>query len=93
MRVIDTIKLRLEESLAPVRLEIVDESHRHEGHGGAKPSGETHFNVVIVSAAFEGKTRIARHRMIFETLKDLMDAPVHALALNTLTPQEAASRQ
>ncbi|MEQ1889549.1 MAG: BolA family protein [Alphaproteobacteria bacterium] len=92
MRISETIRGRLEQGLAPVTLEIVDDSHRHEGHGGARPSGETHFNVVIVSAAFDGKTRVARHRMVFEILKDLMDAPVHALALSTLTPAEAASR-
>lgn len=87
-----TIRARLEQSLAPTQLEITDESHRHAGHGGAKPSGETHFNLLIVSAAFTRKTRVARHRMVYEILKDLMDAPVHALALTTLTPQEAASR-
>ena len=92
MRISETIRARLEQGLSPASLEIVDDSHRHEGHGGAKASGETHFNVVIVSAAFEGKTRVTRHRMVFEILKDLMDAPVHALALSTLTPAEAASR-
>ncbi|MGK2872321.1 MAG: BolA family protein [Alphaproteobacteria bacterium] len=88
MNVADTIRIRLEQKLAPSSLEVVDESHRHEGHSGAKPSGETHFNVVIVSAAFAGKTRIARHRMVFDVLQDLMDAPVHALTLSTRTPDE-----
>lgn len=93
MSVADSIRTRLEQKLAPAWLEIVDESHRHAGHGGARPSGETHFNVVIVSAAFEGKNRVARHRMVFEALEDLMTAPVHALSLSALTPGEAASRQ
>ncbi|MDP1671117.1 MAG: BolA family protein [Alphaproteobacteria bacterium] len=88
MNVADTIRIRLEQMLAPSSLEVVDESHRHEGHSGAKPSGETHFNVVIVSAAFAGKTRIARHRMVFDVLQDLMDAPVHALTLSARTPDE-----
>jgi BolA protein len=92
MNVAETIRTKLEQSLAPSLLEIVDESHRHAGHSGAKPSGETHFNVVIVSSAFTGFTRVARHRMVFEILKELMDAPVHALALSTHTPEEAASR-
>ena len=92
MRVSEIIRTKLEQALAPVSLEIIDESHRHEGHSGSKPSGETHFNVTIVSAAFEGKTRIARHRMVFDVLKAQMDAPIHALALSTLTPKEQASR-
>ena len=92
MRVSDTIRRLLEQGLLPQSLTIEDESHRHEGHGGAKPSGETHFNVTIIAAAFAGKSRVARHRMVFELLAELMDNPVHALALTTLTPQEAASR-
>lgn len=92
MNVADTIRIRLEQKLAPSSLEVVDESHCHEGHSGAKPSGETHFNVVIVSAAFAGKTRIARHRMVFDVLQDLMDAPVHALTLSARTPDETALR-
>lgn len=91
MNVADKIRSKLELSLAPALLEIVDDSHRHAGHGGAKPSGETHFNVIVVSEAFAGKSRVLRHRMVYEALKDLMDAPVHALALTTRTPQEAAS--
>ncbi|MSP43072.1 MAG: BolA family transcriptional regulator [Alphaproteobacteria bacterium] len=91
MSTAETIRARLEQSLAPVRLEIMDESHRHEGHSGARPSGETHFNVTIVASIFTGKTRVARHRMVFDILGDLMDAPVHALSLSTLTPEEAGS--
>ncbi len=92
MRVSEIIRTKLEQGLAPTSLEIIDESHRHEGHSGSKPSGETHFNVTIVSAVFTGKTRVARHRMVFDLLKEQMDNPVHALALSTLTPEEAASR-
>jgi len=93
MSVADSIRARLEQKLAPTRLEIVDESHRHAGHGGARPSGETHFNIVIVSAAFEGKNRVARHRMVYDALEDLMAAPVHALSLSALTQGETPSRQ
>jgi len=92
MTVASKIRSKLELSLAPVELEIVDESHRHAGHSGAQPGGETHFNVRIVSAAFEGKNRVERHRMIFGALQELMNAPVHALSLNALAPAEAASR-
>jgi len=92
MRVSEIIRTKLEESLAPALLEIIDESHRHESHSGSKPSGETHFNVTIVSTVFEGKTRVARHRMVFDLLKEQMDAPIHALALTTLTPKEHVSR-
>ncbi len=92
MTVAEKIRSQLEQSLAPIELEIVDESHRHAGHSGAQPGGETHFNVRIVSAAFEGKNRVERHRMVFGVLQELMNAPVHALSLNTLTPHEAGSR-
>lgn len=88
MNVASMIRARLEQSLAPSILEIIDESHRHAGHGGAKPSGETHFRLRVVAKAFVGKNRLARHRMIYDALADLMDAPVHALALSTLTPEE-----
>lgn len=92
MRTAETIRRLLEQKLSPISLEIVDESHRHEGHSGFKPSGETHFNVTIVSEAFAGKSRVTRHRMVYEIVKEQMDAPVHALALSTLTPEEAALR-
>lgn len=88
MRIAGIIRERLEQGFKPLRLEITDESHRHAGHGGAKASGETHFGVLIVSAAFAGKNRVARHRMVYAALQDLMDAPVHALALTTRTPEE-----
>lgn len=88
MNVASMIRARLEQSLAPSILEIIDESHRHAGHGGAKPSGETHFRLRVVAKAFAGKNRLARHRMVYDAIADLMDAPVHALALSTLTPEE-----
>lgn len=92
MTVAEKIRSKLEQSLAPIELEIIDESHRHAGHSGAQPGGETHFNVRIVSAAFEGKNRVERHRMVFGVLQELMNAPVHALSLNALAPQETDSR-
>ncbi len=65
---------------------IVDESHRHAGHAGARPEGETHFTVTIVSAAFAGLNRVARQRLVYETLADELATRVHALSLTTLAP-------
>ena len=88
-----TIDNKLRARFAPARLRIEDESHKHRGHVGHREGGETHFHVEIVSAAFEGQSRVARQRLVYETLKDDM-APggIHALALTTLTPAEAEKR-
>jgi BolA protein len=88
MSVADTIRTKLTERFAPVRLEIADESHRHIGHEGARPGGETHFTVTIVSAAFVGQTRVARQRLVYQTLAEELATRVHALSLTTLTPDE-----
>jgi len=79
-------KLRMR--FAPQRLSIEDESSRHRGHAGYREGGESHFRVEIVSTAFAGKTRVARQRLVYETLKDELAAGLHALALTTLTPEE-----
>jgi BolA protein len=79
---------KLRTRFAPSRLSIEDESSQHRGHSGHREGGESHFRVEIVSAAFEGKSRVARQRLVYETLKDEFDAGLHALALTTLTPQE-----
>ena len=88
MTVADEIHAKLTGALAPSRLEVVDESHKHEGHGGWRPGGETHFNVTVVSAAFDGKSRVERQRLVYEILKEELAGPVHALALTTRTPAE-----
>lgn len=80
---------KLTGALAPVELEIVDDSDRHRGHKGAGGGG--HFNVRVVSAAFDGKSLVARHRLVYEVLAAEMAGPVHALALRTLTPAEASA--
>lgn len=80
--------LRRLESLAPQRLELVDESAQHAGHAGAAPGGNTHWRVTIVSAAFAGKPTVARHRMIYQALGELMQSPIHALAINARAPGE-----
>ncbi len=89
MSVAETIREKLESALKPELLEVEDDSHRHKGHAGHRPGGETHFNVTIVAAAFKGRTRIERHRLVTAALADVMGNPVHALGLKTLTPEEA----
>jgi BolA protein len=88
MSIAAEIDRKLTAALAPSRLVIEDESHKHEGHGGWRPGGETHFRVTVVASAFEGKSRVERQRMVYEILADEMAGPVHALALATKTPAE-----
>jgi len=75
-------------ALAPERLELVDESAKHAGHAGAAPGGNTHWRLTLVSAAFAGKSTVARHRMIYAALGDLMQNPIHALAIAARAPGE-----
>jgi len=86
----DEIRARLAAALDPLRVEIEDESHRHAGHAGARAGGESHFRALVVSARFEGKSRVERQRMVYAALGDLMSGPgaIHALAMQTLTPDE-----
>jgi BolA protein len=86
-----TITKKLQEAFAPESLDVVDESHLHAGHAGHRPGGETHFRVYIVSRAFEGKSRLDRHRMINQVLADDLAAGVHALALKAHAPGEAGN--
>jgi len=79
---------KLRSHFAPARLAVEDESSRHLGHAGWREGGETHFRVEIVSAAFEGQSRVARQRLVYAALQDEFDAGLHALALTTLTPGE-----
>jgi BolA protein len=87
-KVAKTIDNKLRSEFAPSRLAVEDESSRHHGHAGWRDGGETHFRVEIVSAAFEGQTRVARQRLVYAALKDEFAAGLHALALTTLTPEE-----
>lgn len=84
---VDLIRRRLDAALAPAALDIEDESHRHAGHAGAR-DGRGHFRVRIVSAAFEGKPALARHRAVYAALGDLMQTDIHALAIDARTPEE-----
>jgi BolA protein len=88
MSVADTIRRKLTERLAPTRLEVEDESHRHIGHEGARPGGETHFAVTITSTAFTGQSRMARQRLVHQALADELATRIHALSLTTLAPEE-----
>jgi BolA protein len=88
MAVADRIREKLSAGLQPTRLEIVDDSHKHAGHAGARPGGESHFTVEVVSAAFEGMGRVERQRLVYRLLEEEMAGPVHALALRTIAPSE-----
>jgi BolA family transcriptional regulator, general stress-responsive regulator len=88
MSVAETMREKLTQRFTPSSLEILDESHRHAGHAGARPGGETHFAVTIVSAVFAGKSRVARQRLVYQTLAEELANQVHALSLTTLTPDE-----
>lgn len=86
---IDRIRDKLTTALEPVRLEIEDDSARHHGHAGARPGGESHFNVLIESAAFEGVNKVARQRLVYKALAEEMADQVHALSVKALAPGEA----
>lgn len=88
MRVSETITKKLQEAFTPDSVDVVDESHLHEGHAGHRPGGQTHFRVYIVSQAFAGKSRIDRHRMINTVLADDLAGGVHALAIHAAAPDE-----
>ena len=90
MSMAERIRAKLAAGLDPVALDVQDESAKHAGHAGARPGGETHFDVYVVAAAFQGQSRVARQRMVYRLLGDEIAAGVHALAMTTLTPDEAA---
>lgn len=90
MSVQASIRRKLGCALSPLRLDIVDESALHAGHAGARPGGETHFRVEIVSPRFAGLSRIARQRLVHAILAEDLKTNVHALALKTLAPEEDA---
>jgi BolA protein len=79
---------RLNSALSPTRIELTDDSEQHRGHGGYNPEGESHFSLRIQSAAFAGKNRVERQRMIYAALGDLMESRVHALSIKASAPGE-----
>lgn len=81
----EAMQAALARSLSPSHLEVLDESYQHAGHAGANGSGMgTHFRVRIASPLFEGRSRVARHRLVYDALQDFIDQGVHAIAIETL---------
>lgn len=77
---------RLNQALGPSHIDLVDQSEQHRGHGGYNPAGESHFALTIESAAFAGKSRVDRQRMVYAALGELMDSRVHALTIKATAP-------
>jgi BolA protein len=88
MTVATTLHDKLVNAFAPVELDVEDESASHRGHAGARPEGETHFRVRIVSESFRGLNRVARQRAVYAVLADELKSRVHALSLTVLAPDE-----
>jgi BolA family transcriptional regulator, general stress-responsive regulator len=84
----DRITAKLGKAFAPLSLDVTDESDQHIGHAGHRPGGETHFRIHIVAEAFRDKSRVERHRMIYDTLADELNSGVHALAIDATAPRE-----
>jgi BolA protein len=84
----EAIRHKLAEAFQPSRLEVEDDSARHHGHAGSREGGESHFNVLIESAAFAGTPKVARQRMVYRVLAEELAGPVHALSLRALAPGE-----
>jgi len=76
-------------ALNPVRLDLRDESAQHAGHAGARPGESTHWQLTIASEAFRGKSAVARHRMVYEALGDLMQKDIHALRIDAIVPESS----
>ena len=85
------IRERLKAALAPRELEVIDESHRHVGHAGAR-DGKSHFHVRIVAERFQGLGRLQRHRLVYDALGDLMATDIHALGIDALTTAESSAQ-
>ena len=83
------IRARLLDALAPCEVEVRDDTHLHAGHVGAREGGG-HFSVRIVTEHFKGLAPLARHRRVYAALEEMMDGPIHALAITALTPDDAA---
>lgn len=79
-------------ALRPTRLDVINESELHAGHRNSPGTGESHFRILVVSDAFLGKSRLERHRLVNDLLKDELAGGIHALALSTLAPGEALPR-
>lgn len=82
----ERLRARLQ-ALAPLSIEIVDDSHKHVGHAGAR-DGRGHFSIRVVAECFRGLRPLARHRLVFDAVGDLLDTDIHALSIKALTPEE-----
>jgi BolA family transcriptional regulator, general stress-responsive regulator len=88
----DQLHARLRERLSPTRLEVLDESYQHAGHAGANSSGfGTHFRVRITSPMFTGESRVARHRLVYDSLQEFIDAGLHALVIEAEVPSDGTT--
>ena len=86
---VQALKQQLRSRLAPTHLEVLDESAEHAGHTGANPEGfGTHFRVRIASPVFTGKSRVARHRLVYDALQNFIDQGLHALAIEIIEPPQ-----
>lgn len=90
MDVAAAIRDKLTATLKPLRLEVIDDSAQHAGHAGARPGGQSHFRVIIVSPLFAGLSRVARQQLVYAALTQELAGPVHALSITARTPDEAA---
>jgi BolA family transcriptional regulator, general stress-responsive regulator len=88
LSVAETIRARLQ-ALQPMALDLIDESEQHRGHAGYREGGSTHWRLSIVSPQFAGKPTVARHRMVYQALGELMQHPIHALAIQARAPEES----
>jgi len=88
MSITKQIENIIQETFHPITLEILNQSHLHAGHGGDDGSGESHFKIIIVSDMFIGKSRLARHRMVFEALEQALPVLPHALSITAFDPAE-----
>ena len=84
---VDEIRSRLEDALQAETVQVEDEGHKHVGHAGAK-DGRGHFHVLVISAKFQGKTPIQRHRLVYQAMGEMMQTDIHALAIDAYTPDE-----
>jgi BolA protein len=85
----ERIEAALQARFTPVALQLSDDSGQHAGHAGARPGGETHYSLRLISPAFDGLSRVARQRLVYETLREEFDTGLHALTLDLNTPAEA----
>jgi BolA protein len=93
MGVAEQLEARLRRELAPSVVDIADFSAAHAGHAGSRPGGESHFQVTVVAAAFAGRTRLERQRLVLAAAGDLMAETIHALTITALAPDEWAARR